>query len=385
MKKIFKSLVAALIAVCIGMVTIVVPSVSADTYRLGDINGDGYVNTADVTILAKYLSGLCEISRHSAADVNFDCVISMEDCDMLMKYVSKQISLPTNTTAELTVPSMDTYRNYTIYNYENKSTSSYTLTANVELLSLENEVMATVEDDRIDDRVRATDTSVVQVTPGGGTGFIIDDHIIATAAHCVYSEKNNSFYENTQIVVRGAPYSNISMELDRCNVVEVHVPQMYLDSYDRKYDYALIYVEEDLSEYGMFDMGISSYEFMDTQTTLTISGFPAKTASNESAGNMALYKDDGIVYNIGSYIPAWGDSMIICDAFASSGVSGAPIYMTSSYGDVDYRTAVGICIGAILIDYDGDGEQEYISIGVRPTSNQLRFYYNNNYIGSTVT
>lgn len=387
MKRILKSFVSALIAACIGYATVVVPNVSADTNRLGDINGDGYINSADASILINYLSGNCEISRHNAADLNFDGVISMEDYDRLMAYMANTLSLPTYTSAELTVAGMDTFRSYTIYNYDSHSTSSYTLTANVNWLSLEDEPVTF--SDNVDDRVRATDTSVVQIQPSGGTGFIIDDHIIATAAHCVYDYAQGSFVNNVSAIVRGAPVSNISQVLKTCTAVEVHVPNQFMNSANSNvremYDYALIYVEEDLSEYGEFDLGVPSDEFMDTQTAVTISGFPSETQSNPSAGNMALYKGDGVVLNIDVYNQQLAGNQLMTNVYTSGGDSGGPIYMTSSFGGESYRTVVGIYTSAGNYDYDSDGVIERVSYGTRMTTSLLRFFCNNDYIGSTVS
>lgn len=243
--------------------------------------------------------------------------------------------------------------------------------------------------DSEDDRVRDTDTSVVQVTPSGGTGFIIGDNMIATAAHCVYNANTGSFVDNLQIVVRDIPYSNISREVKRCNVVEAHVPLSFMnaaitdDDTRSRYDYAIIYVEEDLSEYGIFDLGVPSTEFMGTNTGITISGFPSETASNPSAGNMALYKDTGVIKDISIRDNTIVNHRIMSTAYASGGNSGGPVYMTSTFGGEEYRTVIGIHTSSGYCDYDSDGVEERVALGTRITPSLLRFYFNNEYIGNT--
>ncbi|MGN0592818.1 MAG: trypsin-like serine protease [Ruminococcus sp.] len=379
MKRILKSFVSALIAACIGYATVVVPNVSADTNRLGDINGDGYINSADASILINYLSGNCEISRHNAADLNFDGVISMGDYDRLMAYMANTLSLPTYTSAELTVAGMDTFRSYTIYNYDSHSTSSYTLTANVNWLSLEDEVMPMANYE--DDRVPASETSVVMLS-NGGTGFIIDNHVIATAAHCVYNKDTSSFDSAINVVVKNADCTNV---LKTVSAKEAHVCTTYittpLSNPDEfcKYDYALIYVEEDLSQYGMFDLGIPSDEFMTSNSEVIVSGFPAYVNGVCVWGTR--YNATGNIVDIRDYEAAEIENTIIRNhqiqytTYMSGGQSGGPVYITSTFGSQVRYTAIGINTSGAEPNF----------FGTRMTTTLLRFYYNNDYIGSTAS
>ena len=54
----------------------------------GDINGDGVVNTKDLTRLMKYLSGEEVDVVSEAADVNGDGAVNGKDLTRLMKYIS---------------------------------------------------------------------------------------------------------------------------------------------------------------------------------------------------------------------------------------------------------------------------------------------------------
>ena len=63
--------------------------------ELGDVNGDGSVNAKDITVLAKHVAKIKEITDdHSlaAADVNKDGVVNAKDLTHLAKYVAKIIS-----------------------------------------------------------------------------------------------------------------------------------------------------------------------------------------------------------------------------------------------------------------------------------------------------
>ncbi|MDE6020129.1 MAG: trypsin-like peptidase domain-containing protein [Ruminococcus sp.] len=408
MKKIFKRISAAVMAVCMSA-AVAVPfgnaSITADagTDLLGDVNGDGAIDMVDLLILQNYLLGKCEITRYGAADLDYDSVITMADVSKLSRYLANMIKLPTNIN-DITIANMDSNRFYVMHNYKTNRNRLYNLKDNVDKFSLEDGISTYA--DNIDDRVRATDTSVVQISSIGGTGFIIGDHLIATAAHCVYNSSTMSFIDDLTVVIRGEPYSNTSRVLATCKAVEAHVPRDFI--YDPSitdpslitsmYDYALIYVEEDLSEYGKFDLGIPSDEFMNLQPTVTVSGFPDGTQSNPSANNQALYKADGVMLNTYRYTNVdndyigngqkkrnFFDYQVMLNAYTSGGNSGGPIYITSYFAGEEYRTVVGILTSGGTFRREGERVAKQTSFGVRTTTSLLRFYYNNNYIGSSAT
>ena len=354
-------------------------SITADAaaWRCGDLNGDGVVNSIDATILQGYLYGRYDITHHGTADLDFDGAITMADLSRLSKYLVGSISLPT-TANNITAPQMES-RSYVLHDYRTNSDSYYYLNGNVSVFS---EDGISPYADNIDDRVRATDTSVVQVT-SGGTGFIVDNHVIATAAHCLFNSRTGKFVDDLKIVVRGAPYSNTSKELCTCQVVETHIPMSYYNNGDDNYDYALIYVEEDLSQYGMFDLGVPSDEFMDSETTVITRGYPGDTASNPSADNMALYESVGTVLNLNNCSDEINkfEYRLTASYYTSGGNSGGPIYYTGGDG---IRTVIGIHTGSGYVYRNNEPYTTKTAFGTRIIPSLLQFYYNNNFIGSSM-
>ena len=399
-----KKLSALTIAACMS-VGLAVPlnlevSAEVNSNLLGDINGDGKIDTLDLVILQNYLYGKCEITRHGFADIDYDGVITMSDLSILSKYIAGVSELPTNVN-DITVSEMDRSRSYIMYNYKTKRSSGYNLKkSDIDSFSAENQISP--QEFNVDDRERTNDTAVVQIDSSGGTGFIVDNHIIATAAHCVYDDSTGFGKDVTVDIYE----DNDSGKHKSVKAAEVHIPRDYVNLVNETgthlrsmFDYALIYVEEDLSEYGKFDLGIPSDEFMDSKTTVTVSGFPQVVhGSFDDANCEYLYKADGVILNCHSYAGEnnWQfkghpqkqenffSHQLMTSAYGSGGDSGGPIYMTINVGSNEYHTVVGIYTSVGLNDVDYDGNDEQVSFGVRMTSSLLRFYYNNDYINSSL-
>lgn len=249
---------------------------------------------------------------------------------------------------------------YKAYNFSKNKTFSYTLD--------ENDFQVNQRAGLIDDRVPDKDTSVVQLSIGG-TGFIVDDHLIATAAHCVYGVDNKSFIKDLKVNIYD---ENCTKILKTITPKEVHMPLYYSFKGDKRYDYALLYVEEDLSKYGEFSLSMPMDSFMTSGATVTVSGFPAETASNPSASCKKRYKADGEIVNIETNDQ---DYRIKYSTATSGGDSGGPVYTTQTFDGETYHTVVGI-------HSTSDGT---FRCGTRITTTLLMFYYNNDYIGSSLS
>ncbi len=91
-----KVLIIALVAVAIicAAVAIIVSSTTEltnDSYKncaLGDVNGDGYINSNDALIIQSFLAEKIELfeNQQKNADVNVDSVVNEEDAVIILKY-----------------------------------------------------------------------------------------------------------------------------------------------------------------------------------------------------------------------------------------------------------------------------------------------------------
>lgn len=213
------------------------------------------------------------------------------------------------------------------------------------------------------DMVRDYDTSVVRLSVGG-TGFIVGNHLIATAGHCVYDIDNDKFINNTISIV-----DENNEVIDTISSKYVHVNKNFAtaSSYSAYYDYALIYVEEDLSEYGMFYLGAPLDNYITTTSTVTVSGFPASYPNGYEGESWGIrFKADGNI------LPSYSNSLVISyNADMTFGDSGGPVYFTETRCGQTYNTV--IAVNACQLD-------GYYNKGVRITSDLLKFYYGNSYI-----
>ncbi len=97
-----KSLVAAVVALCICIAMVPYNSVSVDADVIyGDVNGDGKVSMLDLTSMNRYLSGMIDFTDYTALDVNCNYFIDYIDRDLILAYlVAKIDSLPYEIPAE---------------------------------------------------------------------------------------------------------------------------------------------------------------------------------------------------------------------------------------------------------------------------------------------
>ena len=197
------------------------------------------------------------------------------------------------------------------------------------------------------------------------SGFVVGDHVIATAAHCVCGDRVSKillFNENGEVVSEATP-------------VEYHVPAHYAQSgtTDKDYDYALITVKEDLHDYAKFELGVPLDSFLDGNADVTVTGFPDTVKHeevNDTENKHMIYSGVGQIYG-GSEL------LIYYTADASHGNSGGPVYITESFNDISgngnnktYYTVLGI----------NTNSGNNCNIGIRMTTDLIHFYKNNPYL-----
>ncbi len=236
-------------------------SAVASTFRQGDCNGDGSVSMMDTVVMGRYLSGLNYVDGMAMArmDCDNDNVVTYADYNMLQAFMVESIELPIVTREELTAPgnSSVTYLKY--YPASGNAPTQYTLDP-LPLATLYNTRNAST-DNYVDDEnlnvVRFYDTNDPYMPDhpnfaADGTGFIVDDHIIATAAHVFCSTNPNTFKRDLAIAIYNAEGTSV---VDTVEIASIHFPLEYINDLndvdrdnDFDHDYALVHVEEDLSQ-----------------------------------------------------------------------------------------------------------------------------------------
>ena len=217
------------------------------------------------------------------------------------------------------------------------------------------------DDDREEDQ---NCNGVVLVGTGICTGFIIDDHIIATAAHCLYNKKLDKGRKFNKISV----LNNFGSVALNATPVEYHIPSSYIKNENTDgYDYALVTVKEDLSSYPHFEIGVALDSVVGAD--VKISGFPAFVDGScvNSSSNPVIYTGIGNIIGI-------NDTQILTNVDASEGNSGGPVYIEENMkiggNEANYKTAVAIHIAGSSLGNNITGP----NIGVRFTTNHINFY-----------
>lgn len=260
---------------------------------------------------------------------------------------------------------------YYKYTYATKAISEYTLSAIPETdISSRNAISTYSDDNRELASLEQTIVSIKGFTPTEndgvynmslGTGFIIGDHEIMTAAHVIY---NGTFGNTPSIEISNSnPQNSDSIVL---TPIAAHVPKLFnsTDCFET-YDYAIITVEEDLSNYGEALLGVITDNAINNHISIHNLGYAyynnINCALKISNGNINQSTNDG--------------TRLIANVYSYGGTSGGPVYVETDYGNLDgsntitYKTVVGIISQA-------DSENGITTCSqIRPAL--LKFAYNN--------
>ncbi len=216
-----------------------------------------------------------------------------------------------------------------------------------------------------DTRRDYNNSGVVKLEMGGnalGTGFVVGDHTIATAAHCIYNENTGTYAQNMRVSL----YNNSGTfvkQLDKTNTtIQAHIPDNYVtigdDNY--QYDYALITVSEDLSDYEHFELG----ELLDSAVGSTM---PI---------NVCGYSEGTLKIGEGSILNVY-ERHFEYDTDALGGDSGGPVFVPTVYAigtELHYiNTVVGIHT------YTVGGNTPICNFGTLMTPEMRQFYLYNEY------
>lgn len=396
MKKSLNKILSAMTATCMAA-AIAVPYSNAEvsaavTWKCGDVNSDGKVNLSDQVALSKYLNGRMELPDYSKADMNADHIVDAIDSKIFTNYMGEKISsLPYMGYGGGPAYQVDstTHINTAVtYNKFDASTRNLIETYTLESNALPTSV-STYTNEVVDEREPDTKDlkGVVKLVNGSdiSTGFIIDAHSIATAAHCVaYSGSSMQLSLDKILIIA----DNGSVVKTITDISEVHVPVLYGEDglYDR-YDYALITVPQDLSEYACFNLGVMEDGIKGTSRDVYVTGFPREINQSgsddkgETVNGRYTHKRYTCIGNVindvytgEQYSMDGTRKFFYNNAFTSSGNSGGPVYVKTTIGNQVYYTVIGIHTNHYPY-FMHDGYQ--CGIGTRMTTEMLHFYKNN--------
>lgn len=345
-------------------------SATSTTYLQGDIDDNGSVDLLDVSNLAIFLSGSAGSANDSMSqrlDVDSNTVIDNNDLDLLRLIVLGDESSSTKSYASSSsVPSQNTIA------YQEYNAQSGEAIGDDYVLYPVNSIGGTAPRNIFGADTRQIDYSksgVVKLTttyPRGSsecTGFVVDEHTILTAAHCVYDMESESPINNLKYTL----YNSNGTEVATYNAVSYHLPVAYTDVtnyYTETYDYALITVSQDLSDYMCFDVGVATDRIINSSNLIYATGFSGsrESANGNSSINTSLYGH--MVTSVGYLSRSLAEDRIFYDTDTVGGQSGCPIYISNSDGRM---TVIGICTS----NYD-----EY-NVAARIDTDMLHFIYNN--------
>ncbi|MBQ7027441.1 MAG: trypsin-like peptidase domain-containing protein [Ruminococcus sp.] len=392
-----KRLLTVMYAAIISAVSVVATTSSADR-ALRDANGDGATLLNDAILTNSYLLGKYNPTNVKSFDFDGNGVISEMDKAKIQQYLLgniDDIELPDASTE--TVAAASTTRVYLRHDCSDEdhcSSTEYSLTVDLLDNSLAAQNYEAMPRSIIGENNMVADdneTAIVKIVDSNdnqniGTGFIVGDHIVATAVHCVYT---------------GTEYKDLTIKIvdENGSVIEaiqpeyIHVPKEAIHNTREirgTYDYALLYFDERLSQYGTLKMGVVSDEYIDQHGGVIVSGFPGQYPPSYSGPTGYIrFKSSGNLYYSTVQSPNSSfikkDYRLFYDADAVGGNSGGPVYVDERFliGDTwyKYKTVIAIHSGGTTsssINYDYF-DPNYNS-GLRVTPDVLKFYYNNSYL-----
>lgn len=266
-------------------------------------------------------------------------------------------------------------RQYTKYVYATGATSTYTLSMD-ETAAVNSDFFLDGVDNRFNE-TRSENDGIVQLRLNGtsiGTGFIVDDHTIATAAHCLYD--SSGFITNTKVYLYNEDGTKTGEVL---TAIEAHVPTGRIThcangtentTAGLAYDYGLITVAEDLSDHTYFSFN-DIYDINNSDLSnvnVYVSGIPG---SVEVPGEDPSNSEDLIYTGVGTIIQKTTTDfpVIYFTTDISGGQSGAPVYLIEKF-TVGTNTYYNYAVVGIL----HGGYPTVHNSGARVNSYLLQFY-----------
>lgn len=379
LKKQFSGVLATTaVLLCSALSPFASASATTTNVLLGDANGDGYVNIADAAFMSQYLGGgfATTAKNFTAMDVNEDGIIDTTD-QYMIQYLEANSTAPTKAGTTVikecyTLPQNTPlqYRRHDCSDSNSKSYNTYIVPAGEATNSAD--IPVTYASYNTED---TENVACVELLSNGvfcGSGFIISNDTIATAAHCIYNHKTKEFVKNITVKVHTIKVENgqTTEAVYTASAEYLHIPTRYVNN-NINYDYGLIRVGDFKDENGKtvnvrnycVNFGIMTDEFIN--------------AEEGSLTSVGYFKENNVVKRyqstgkINPDIPSdeftWRYHI---DAESKGGKSGGMTYFDSSYTNpsnkytINTRSTVGIHTST------GVG---YSSYGVRITPDVIRF------------
>ena len=276
------------LSVGIMCLTVTPGSANAATYAQGDVNGDGTISTADSMALSSFLNGRYGSGNNSTTerlDVDSNGVIDDNDLDLVKKILMGTVSSHSVTyTNSISIPAQSSRKYYT-FSTSGTRKGSYTLSPVSAVPSSSPRTVFRTDTRQLESgfygviKIRRHNESY------GFTGFVVDDHSILTCAHGLYSGGTNgldlTYYDFDFYNEQNGVDSYIQL-----TPIEYHIPAGYVDNLantsnyeEEKYDYALITVQDNLSQFVNFYLGVPESNILSKNYDTYITGVTNETYS----------------------------------------------------------------------------------------------------------
>ena len=394
MKKLKALLVAmtmTLTAMCSGGFT-----ASAATYDPCDVDRDGEVTILDVVSVNRYIvGGIYHEEEYNRFDADRNLIVDISDSFCILaklvdnsysnKYYSrttgKYYSAPSVSTFIPDREASDTSSRWYLKRTSKGVVTSYELepgTVDIDTETKSNMSKIVIGDDTRKKSTSEENTGIVYLrtpTSSGfkfGTGFVVGDHQIATAAHCVCDTETDQWLD-PMVVLYGADGKLTNRAL---NVVEYHIPKSYYDlSKSSSWcDYALITVKDDLSDLTHFSIGTSYNVDENTfkNVPLYVTGCP-DGVDGITNSKFSLYSAEGHIVKDELYNKA----SLFFDVDTSYGQSGSPVYVITDRKAGNETVRMYVALGVLSGYYDKKSGIGPINVASRMLKYHQQFYANN--------
>lgn len=359
---------------------------AAQNVTYNDPNGDGKIDMSDAVLIMQYLSGAITPENVDKLDFDNNGVVTPMDSYKVQMYKLQMLDQESTPgvygSPAAVTPQGDSSATYRVYNAQTLTeltSKKYTLNESTKYYNDSGNsinaryVMGT--DDRVIDWTKNGVVKLMSPTAESGyigTGFVVGKHTIATAAHCVFNGNTLKPKYISSIKFFDNNGNNVMDVVPK----EYHVPEQYVyfpHSPQTLYDYALITVEEDLSDYMQFDLGAVLNYSPNHNIAVTNTGFPGELENPDGSVISVNDADHHNKYSSTGSITATDPRDFIYNADMSEGNSGGPIFCTENINGQTYYTVIGI--NSYELENDKTGDRS--NIATRVTTELIRFYKQN--------